>query len=153
VAHEGSCAASEAITVTEAERESIFSTVRECVLAALPSAIAIYVSGSIARGDEFPGSDVDVAVLLPHGESVGDSLALMAAIATRVKRDVDVVDLRAAGDVLRGEVLRDGRTVFAADENAVLDWEATAMTRYQRHREELRELHADFARTGVGYRE
>jgi predicted nucleotidyltransferase len=138
--------------VNESERERIFSAVRECVLAALPDVMAIYAYGSIARGDEWPSSDIDVAVLLPHGRSIGDLFGLMASISARVGRDVDVIDLRTVGDTLRGEVLRDGRTLFAADANALLDWEATAMSRYGRHTEEIREILADFARTGVAYR-
>jgi predicted nucleotidyltransferase len=137
--------------VTEAERERVLSAVRESVLEVLPDAVAIYVYGSIARGDEGPGSDVDVAVLLPPNRRIDDPLGLMAAIAARVGRDVDVVDLRGAGDTLRGEVLREGRTVFAADADAVLDWEASAMSRYARHREEIRDLLGDFGRTGVSY--
>jgi predicted nucleotidyltransferase len=137
--------------VTEAERERVLSAVRDSVLEALPDAVAIYVYGSIARGDEGPGSDVDVAVLLPPQRRIDDPLGLMSAIAARVGRDVDVVDLRGASDTLRGEVLREGRTVFAADADAVLDWEASAMSRYARHREEIRDLLGDFGRTGVGY--
>lgn len=137
--------------MTEAERERVLSAVRDSVLEALPDAVAIYVYGSIARGDEGPGSDVDVAVLLPPQRRIDDPLGLMSAIAARVGRDVDVVDLRGASDTLRGEVLREGRTVFAAYADAVLDWEASAMSRYARHREEIRDLLGDFGRTGVGY--
>lgn len=137
--------------MTEAERERIFDAVRESVLGILPDAVAVYVYGSIARGDDWPSSDVDVAVLLPAKRRIDDALGLMAAIAARVGRDVDVVDLRRAGDTLRAEVLGEGRTVFAADADAVLDWEASAMSRYARHREEIRDLLDDFGRTGVGY--
>jgi predicted nucleotidyltransferase len=137
--------------VTEAERERLFSDLREGVLAALPDALAIYVYGSFARGEEWPSSDVDVALLLPPESELGDVLALASALAVRVARDVDVVDLRRAGDTLRAEVLRDGRTIFTADADAVLEWEASAMSRHARHREEIRGLLEDFARTGVGY--
>ena len=92
-----------------------------------------------------------MAVLLPAGESIGDLLALISTLATCVGRDVDVVDLRSAGDTLRGEVLRDGRTIFAADADDLLDWEASAMSRYGRHQEEIRALLDDFERTGVAY--
>ncbi|HEU4427558.1 MAG TPA: HepT-like ribonuclease domain-containing protein [Myxococcota bacterium] len=137
--------------MTEAERERVFSAVRDSVLGALSDAMAIYVYGSYARGDDWPSSDVDVAVLLPPKRRIDDPLGLMASIAARIGRDVDVVDLRAAGDTLRGEVLRDGHTVFASNAETVLDWEACAMTRYARHQEEIRDLLDDFRRTSVGY--
>jgi hypothetical protein len=34
----------------------------------------------------------------------------------------------------------------------VLEWEGTAMNRYQRYREEVRDLLDDFESTGIGYR-
>ncbi len=44
-----------------------------------------------------------------------------------------------------------GRTLFERDADQVLAWEASAMSRYARHREELRELLEQFRRTGTGY--
>ena len=48
-------------------------------------------------------------------------------------------------------LVRDGRTIFAADADDLLDWEASAMSRYGRHQEEIRALLDDFERTGVAY--
>ena len=76
---------------------------------------------------------------------------LIGEIAKRVHRDVDLVDLRHAGDVLRREVLESGRTLFESDSDKVLAWEASAMTRYGHYREEVREILEDFRRTGIGY--
>lgn len=39
-----------------------------------------------------------------------------------------------------------------SDPSQVLAWEASAMSRYARHREEIRDILDDFKRTGVGYR-
>ena len=138
--------------MSEVERERLFAEVSDAVLAALPNAWAIYVYGSFARGDEWPTSDVDVAVLLPPGNKIPDRLGLMSAISGRVHRDVDLVDLREASDTLRREVLADGRVLFTFEPGQVLAWEASAMSRYARHREEIRDLLEDFNRTGVGYR-
>jgi predicted nucleotidyltransferase len=121
------------------------------LLAALPDAWAIYAYGSFARGDEWPLSDLDLAVLLAPGKTIGDPLGLSSALAARAGRDIDLVDLRTSGDTLRAEVLRAGRALFVADAELVLEWEAAAMSRYARHREQIRDLLADFAQTGVGY--
>jgi uncharacterized protein len=137
--------------MTEAERHRILTAARDTVLAALPDTWAIYVYGSFARGDEWPDSDMDIAVLLPPGRRIDDVLSLMSEFSTQTRRDVDVIDLRQVGDVLRCEVLKDGRALFISQPDAVLAWEASAMSRYARHREETRGILEDFHRSGVGY--
>ena len=137
--------------MNEADRQRILTAACDSVLDALPDVWAIYVYGSFARGDQWPSSDVDLAVLLPAGRQIEDLLGLMSEISSRTQRDVDLVDLRKVGDVLRGEVLEDGRTLFISQPDAVLAWEASAMSRYARHREETRDILEDFRRTGIGY--
>ena len=137
--------------MTEVDRQRILTAARDTLLAALPDVWAIYVYGSFARGDEWPNSDVDLAVLLPADKQIEDLLGLMSEVSLRTQRDVDLVDLRKVGDVLRGEVFEDGRTLFISQPDAVLAWEASAMSRYARHREETRDILEDFRKTGIGY--
>jgi predicted nucleotidyltransferase len=137
--------------MTEADRQRILTAARDTLLAVLPDVWAIYVYGSFARGDEWPNSDVDLAVLLPADRQIEDLLGLMSEVSLRTQRDVDLVDLRKVGDVLRREVFEDGRTLFISQPDAVLAWEASAMSRYARHREETRDILEDFRRTGIGY--
>jgi uncharacterized protein len=131
----------------------LFEKARETVLAALPDALAIYVFGSFAKGEAWPSSDLDLAVLLPPATTIPDLLGLQSDLACSVGREVDVVDLRRAGDVLRGEVLRSGLTIYEAEHGTVLGWEAEVMTRYGEYRREVREILEDFESTGVGYAE
>jgi predicted nucleotidyltransferase len=138
--------------MTETEREEMFAAARDAVLAALPYTWAIYVHGSFARGEEWPQSDLDLAVLLPPGRDIPDLLQLTADLASQVSRDVDLVDLRRVGDVLRREVLDSGRALYVAEPDHVLAWEASAMSRYARHREEIRGILEEFDRTGIAYR-
>lgn len=138
--------------VTETERDGLFAAARDAILTALPDVWAIYVYGSFARGEEWPGSDLDIAVLLPPEQGIRDLLQLIAKTSSVVGRDVDVVDLRQAGDVLRREVLATGRQIYAAEPNRVLGWEASAMSRYTRHREEIQSILEEFHRSGIGYR-
>lgn len=133
------------------EREQILAAARDTLLAALPHVWAIYVFGSFARGEEWPDSDLDVAVLLPPGRRIENRLDVMSSVSVRVRRDADVVDLRGASDVLRREVLMEGRPLYVSDPDQVLAWEAAAMSRYARHLEEIRDILEDFRRTGVGY--
>lgn len=124
---------------------------RDIVLETLPDTMALYVYGSFARGEEWIDSDVDLAVLLPPEQAIPDLLALLTGLSTELGRPVDLVNLRTVGDVLRREVLADGVTLYVSDPDALLVREASAMSRYARHREEVRDLLEDFHRTGIGY--
>ena len=135
----------------DSDRELLFNRAREALLAAFPDAWAIYVYGSFARSEEWPDSDIDFAVLLPPGKRVEDILSVLGRLSERVGRDVDLVDMRRIGDVLRREVLATGRTLFVSRPDSVLAWEASAMSRYARHREEIKDILRDFERTGIGY--
>jgi hypothetical protein len=72
-------------------------------------------------------------------------------LAAELGRDVDLVDLRQAGDVLRMQVLQDGVILYNARPGEVLAWEAGAMTRYGHYRREVSDLVKDFRKTGIGY--
>lgn len=135
----------------ESERDSILVAAREALLAAFPDAWAIYVFGSFARGEAWPDSDLDLAVLLPPASRLENPLEVSSGISARIHREVDLIDLRRVGDVLRHEVLAGGRSLHVANPDQALAWEAEAMSRYARHREEIREILQDFRRTGVGY--
>ena len=137
--------------VSQGEAKTIFDAARDAVLAALPDALAIYVYGSFARGEQWPSSDLDIAVLMPPERRFPDVLQLISHIAQSVHREIDLVDLRQAGDVLRREVLESGQALYQSDPQRVLAWEASALTRYGHYREEVRGILEDFRRTGIGY--
>ncbi len=80
-----------------------------------------------------------------------DLLSVMSDVASRVHREIDLVDLRRVSDVLRREVLSEGIPLYVSLPDLVLEWEGSAMSRYQRYREEVRDLLEDFQRTGIGY--
>lgn len=134
-----------------AERERILTAASDTLRAALPDAWAIYVFGSFARGEEGPSSDLDLAVLLPPQRRIKNLLDVMSSVSMQTGRDVEVVELRNAGDVLCREVLLEGRALYVRDPDTVLAWEAAAMSRYARHREEIRDILEDFRKTGIGY--
>jgi predicted nucleotidyltransferase len=138
--------------MSDTDRQRILDTARDAVLAVFPSAWAIYVYGSFARGDHSPRSDIDLALLLPPGEKIADLLSIVSDVSTRADREVDLVDLRKVNDVLRREVLAEGQTLYVAEPDRVLEWEGTAMSRYQRYREEVSDLLKEFQKTGIGYR-
>lgn len=137
--------------MNHAADDDFLDRIRQAVLEALPEAWAVYVFGSVARGNSGPTSDLDLAVLLPPGESRFPLWVKAEDVAERLGGDVDLVDLRRAGDVLRMQVLRHGRPVYIARPGEVLAWEAQAMTRYGHYRREVAGLMEQFDRTGIGY--
>jgi predicted nucleotidyltransferase len=137
--------------MSDTDRQHLLDTARDALLTAFPDAWAIYVYGSFARGDESRSSDIDLALLLPPEEKINDLLGIMSDVSTRVHREVDLIDLRKVSDVLRREVLAEGRILHASQPDRVLEWEGTAISRYQRYREEVRDLLKDFQSTGIGF--
>jgi len=117
----------------------------------LPNVLAIYVYGSMARGDHHTASDIDLGILLPRGERIVDLLHLTGALCETIRRDVNVVDLRRAGNVLRKEVLIDGVVLYAKDPDVLLGWEAEAMSEYAEHCTRIKDIVQQVADTGVGY--
>ena len=137
--------------MSDIDRQHLLDTARNALLAAFPNAWSIYVYGSFARGDRSPQSDIDLALLLPPDGKIDDLLSIISNVSTRVHREVDLVDLRKVSDVLRHEILAEGRILHVSQPDRVLEWEGTAISRYQRYREEVSDLLKDLQSTGIGY--
>jgi predicted nucleotidyltransferase len=96
-------------------------------------AIAVYVFGSMARGDDRPGSDVDVAVLFdvaPPPEITGPALSLASDLEVALERSVDLVVLNSASADLVHRVLRDGDIVLDRDPSRRLRFEVAKRNEY-----------------------
>lgn len=68
--------------------------------------------GSLAGGRERTDSDVDLAVDIGRRLATDEKLALVTELAKRTSRPVDLVDLRAVGEPLLGQILRHGRKLM-----------------------------------------
>ena len=79
--------------------------------------------GSRARGEHRPASDVDVAVLGP-----ADRLALAADLTRATGREVEVVDLAAAGYPLLSAIVVDGLLVHEGVPGAYARWRSHALS-------------------------
>jgi len=139
-----------AIHANEKCRQEFSSAVR-VIRQFLPSVLAIYVYGSMARGDDHPASDIDLGVLLPHSERIPNLLLLCGTLCEDLRREVNVVDLRRVGNILRKEVLTDGIVLYAKDPDLLLGWEAEAMSEYAEHAVRTKDIVQQIAETGVGY--
>ena len=85
------------------------------VLSAFPQIELAVLFGSVARGGERPGSDIDIAVAARRALSITEKIALVEALALRTGRPIDLVDLRTVSEPLLGQVLRHGRRLLGSD--------------------------------------
>jgi len=125
-------------------REAIIEVLRSSV----EGLVAVYLFGSVARGDDHPESDVDAALLASRPLDPVVRWELQERLAAAVGRDVDLVDLRAASAVLRVRVLADAAVLWSSGGAAREAFEAFALADYARLNEERRGILDDIARRG-----
>ena len=82
------------------------------VLAGFPDVQLALVFGSVAQGHAAPDSDLDIAVAASDTLSVDQKMALVAALAARTGRPIDLIDLNAVGQPLLGQIVRHGRRLL-----------------------------------------
>lgn len=94
-----------------------------------PNIQAIYVFGSVATGEDRPGSDLDLAVLGSPNPTLAWQLAI--ELGTLLVHDVDLVDLRSVNHLLQAEVVQKGKLLWCHDPLEVEDWELSVWSSYQ----------------------
>lgn len=134
---------------------SEFDAIASIVVEHYPLAQAIYLFGSYGTAGEWPESDVDIAVLLPPGESRrAVSMAVgkeHGAIERVLGRDVDLINLRRVSTVLQKEIVMGGRRIYCADLYAAEEFEMHTLSLYQKLSEERAEILAEGLRSGRFY--
>lgn len=95
--------------------------------------LAAYLFGSVARGTDSSGSDVDVGLLLrtaPSGELNGLGSKIEGDLERALGRRAQIVVLNNAPPDLVHRVLRDGRLMLDRDRAARIDFEVRARNEY-----------------------
>ncbi len=122
------------------DKEQTIDVIKDVVLRFYPNAQAIYLFGSYQTENEWPDSDVDVAVLLSPDES-GKAGSLMmselySTLGTMLRKDVDIVNLRRAPTVLQKEIVMADRRIYTGNRYATEEFEMLTMSFYQKLNEE-----------------
>ena len=94
---------------------------------------AAYLFGSFARNAARPDSDFDVAVLLsgaPQTAVIGPLTTIRGDLERRVRREVDLLDLRAAPVDVRHRVLREGVLLFDGEPAERIRFEVQTRNEY-----------------------
>lgn len=116
-----------------------------------PKAQAVYLFGSMADGEAWPESDVDIAVLLPPMEAKQAGTLLFSPcafeLADQLGREVDLLNLRQLSTVFQMQVIAANRLLYAADQVEAEEFEMLVLSFYQKLNEERAEILKDFRRT------
>lgn len=71
--------------------------------------------GSLAAGEGLVKSDLDLAIDAGRRLTAGEKMALISELEGRIGRPVDLVDVRAVGEPLLGQILRHGKRILGSD--------------------------------------
>jgi predicted nucleotidyltransferase len=120
-------------------------------LSGLPGLRVAYLFGSLARGTEHAGSDVDVAILVDPPLGARDFGILQEALSEAAGREVDLVDLGGAPPLLRFQVISTGERLVVVDDRGRTEFEVRTMRDYMDTRH-LRSIQHHYLRERAGAR-
>ncbi len=98
--------------------------------ATFASLAARYVFGSAAQNQMHAESDIDLAIDTGRELTSGERWHTMQSLSVCLARNVDLIDFRFAGDVLRHQILTAGRRLFASNDAAQSSYEAAVFSEY-----------------------
>ncbi|MDA0242209.1 MAG: nucleotidyltransferase domain-containing protein [Chloroflexi bacterium] len=116
----------------------------EIVRAHYPTVQAIYLFGTYGTADEWPDSDADIALLLPHAEAKTTGNLMLspccAALEKALGRAVDLLNARHVSTVFQKEIVANGRLLYSGDTTIVDEFEMLTLSFYQKFNEERAEI-------------
>lgn len=104
----------------------------EILRAGLPGLEFAYLFGSRADGSERPESDYDLAFRAREALDPVALFGLRSKLEAELDADVDLVDLRAADDVIKVQIVGTGVVLYNADRTALDEFEMYALSDYAR---------------------
>ncbi|MBU0702038.1 nucleotidyltransferase domain-containing protein [bacterium] len=133
-----------------------YKAIIQTILAPYPDTQAIYSFGTHGTEQEWPESDVDIAVLLPPKEAKQVGSFAMSKLHVTLEqllgKDVDLINLRQVSTVFQKEITIQNRRFFCADNYAADEFEMLVLSFYQKLNEERRQILDEFWQTGRAYK-
>jgi predicted nucleotidyltransferase len=114
---------------------AVYQALVDRILLDVPRAVAVYAYGSRVRGGVHPKSDLDLALLLPHRQTIPPEVLLqlqgdLEAIAG-VPAEISI--LRPETQLVHcKEVVAHGVPIYVADKNALAVFEMQTLSSYAR---------------------
>jgi uncharacterized protein len=125
------------------------------VLGHYPDTQAIYLFGSYGTKNEWPDSDVDIALLLPPDQAKASRMLAMSplcsALGSLLEKPVDLINLREVSTVFQKEIITADRRIYTGDAYGADEFEMLVLSLYQKLGEERADILEDFWRTGRAY--
>lgn len=106
-------------------------TIVAAVLDGLPTASAVWLFGSAAKGHWRAGSDLDLAVQTSQTWSAADRLEAANRLSQQLGIEVDLLDFQRLDTVMQVQVLDTGRLLYARDPVALIQYAGFLHTEYQ----------------------
>ena len=115
-------------------------TITKTILNYYPNAQGIYLFGSFMTEDEWPDSDVDVALLLSPMEAKQVRHLVISECASELSillgKKVDLLNAHTISTVFQKEIVTKGRLLYCGDRNSVDEFEMLTISYYQKLNEE-----------------
>ena len=119
------------------------------------TAQAIYLFGTYGTADEWPDSDVDIAILLPPEQARRQPQLMLTpchyALEDALGKPVDLLNAREVSTVFQKEIIKSGRRLYCADDDAAAEFEMLTLSYYQKLNEERKAILEAFQETGRAY--
>jgi predicted nucleotidyltransferase len=135
--------------------ETIKNDTVKTVLGHYPSVQGIYLFGTHGTEYERPGSDVDIALILPpeQAKKEGDLVLSQCRmdLESVLHKDVDLLNARQVSTVLQKEIISTGTILYCADRYALDEFEMLVMSFYQKLNEERAGVLAEGLASGRFY--
>jgi uncharacterized protein len=125
------------------------------VLGHYPDTQAIYLFGSYGTKNEWPDSDVDIALLLPPDQAKASRMLAMSPLCSDLgsllEKPVDLINLREVSTVFQKEIITADRRIYTGDAYGADEFEMLVLSLYQKLGEERADILEEFWRTGRAY--
>lgn len=135
--------------------DPIAQRIIKTVLDHYPTVQGIYLFGSYGTENEWPESDIDIALLLSHNQAKEVKNLTMSQcrfdLEDAVQKEVDLLNARLVSTVFQKEIIDGDSLIYCADRFAVDEFEMLVISYYQKLNDERRELLDTFKKTGRAY--
>ncbi|MGH8588328.1 MAG: type VII toxin-antitoxin system MntA family adenylyltransferase antitoxin [Gammaproteobacteria bacterium] len=125
------------------------------VLGRYPDTQAIYLFGSYGTENEWPDSDVDIALLLPPEQAKASRMLAMSPLcselASLLGKVVDLINLREVSTVFQREIIAADRRIHTGNSYATDEFEMLVLSFFQKLSQERAEILAEGLRSGRFY--
>lgn len=125
------------------------------VLGHYPDTEAIYLFGSYGTEDEWPDSDVDIALLLPPERAKAIRMLAMSPLCAELglllEKPVDLINLRVVSNVFQKEIIAADRRIHTGNAYAADEFEMLVLSFFQKLSQERAEILAEGLRSGRFY--